>query len=76
MRGYDDGSVEVVNLSRSPEGRKLRLHRNGRIVPFTLTFDGTASFGGWKIELDRPNLKRLEFENGLCRITTKKRSPA
>lgn len=72
LRSYCDGSVEVVNLSRSPEGRKLRLHRNGRIVPFTLTFDGTASFGGWKIELDRPNLKRLEFENGLCRITTKK----
>ena len=73
LRGYDDGSVEVVNLSRSPEGRKLRLHRNGRIVPFTLTFDGTASFGGWKIELDRPNLKRLEFETASVGSRRKKR---
>lgn len=72
LRSYCDGSTEVVNLSRSPEERALKLHRNGRIVPFTLAFDGTASFGGWKIELDRPNLKRLEFESGLCRITAKK----
>ena len=72
VRNYSDGSTEIVNLSRSPEERVLLLHRNGQIIPFSLAFDGTASFSGWKIELDRPNLKRLEFENGRCRITVKK----
>ena len=71
LRSYGDGSTEVVNLSRSPEERALLLHRNGQVIPFPLAFDGIASFGGWKVELDRPNLKRLEFENGRCRITVK-----
>lgn len=75
LRNYADGSTEVVNLSRSPQGRTLLLHRNGQTIPFSLAFDGTVSFGGWKIELDRPNLKRLEFEDGVCRFTTEEPLP-
>lgn len=76
LRNYADGSIEVVNLSRSPQERALLLHRNGQAIPFPLAFDGTASFGGWKIELDRPNLKRLDFENGLCRVVVRETLPA
>ena len=76
LRNYADGSIEVVNLSRSPQERALLLHRNGQAIPFPLAFDGTASFGGWKIELDRPNLKRLDFENGLCRVVVRENLPA
>lgn len=69
LRSYSDGSVETVNLSESRNCRSLLLHRSGQAVPFELECDGTRSFNGWKVELDRPNLKRLSFENGVCRLT-------
>lgn len=68
LRSYADGSVEIVNISRSRETRKLRLVRNGNEYLFELPPDGIRSIGGWKVEIDRPNLKRLAFEDGLCRI--------
>lgn len=71
LRNYADGSTELVNLAESAEKRSLILHRNGQKIPFPLEADGTRSFPGWKVKMDRPNLKRLSFENGLCRLTLK-----
>ena len=71
LRNYADGSTELVNLAESAEKRSLILHRNGQKLPFPLEADGTRSFPGWKVKMDRPNLKRLSFENGLCRLTLK-----
>ena len=71
LRNYADGSAEIVNFSESGRCRKLILHRNGQDIPFPLESDGTRSFPGWIVEMDRPNLKRLIFKNGICRISLK-----
>ena len=71
LRNYADGSTEVVNLAESPATRSLLLHRSGQEIPFPLEPDGTRSFPGWVVKTDRPNLKRLSFENGLCRLSLK-----
>ena len=71
LRNYADGSTELVNFGESAEKRSLLLHRNGQKIPFLLEADGTRSFPGWVVKTDRPNLKRLSFENGLCRLTLK-----
>ena len=68
IRTFADGSCQVVNFSNSQDQRRLCLHRNGRKVVFELPPEGVVSFCGWRIQLDRPNLKRLSFENGFCRI--------
>lgn len=68
LRTYADHSTEIVNFSASPERRALLLHRNGQKIPFVLEAEGTRSFPGWSVKTDRPNLKRLRFENGICRL--------
>ncbi len=71
LRNYADGSTELVNFGESAEKRSLLLHRNRQKIPFLLESDGTRSFPGWIVKTDQPNLKRLSFENGLCRLTLK-----
>ena len=66
VRTFADGSVEIVNFSKSREARRLILRRAGREVPFELAPDGIRSFCNWKVLTDRPNLKRLVFEKGVC----------
>jgi hypothetical protein len=68
VRTYTDGSCQVINFSSSREPRRLCLCRNGGEAVFELPPDGTSFFCGWRVQLDRPNLKRLPFEKGLCRI--------
>ena len=68
LRTYADGSTEVVNFAASPETRALSLKRNGCCTSFELPRDGVRSFAGWQVEIDRPNLKLLQFDNGVCRI--------
>ena len=68
LRSYGDGSTEIINFSSSQEPRKLFLNRNNSVIPFELAPAGVRSFCSWRVELDRPNLKRLTFENGVCRF--------
>ena len=68
LRTYADGSTEILNFSPSRETRGLFLNGNTSRVSFELAPDGVRSFGPWRVELDRPNLKRLLFGNGVCRF--------
>lgn len=68
MRYFADGSVEIINLSASRENRRLTLIRSGSKFEFELSPDGIKSFAPRRILIDRPNLKRLEFEEGICKL--------
>ena len=68
LRTFADNSAEIINYSPSKETRKLIFCRKESQVEFELAYLGVKSFCSWKVELDRPNLKRLTFENGSCRF--------
>ena len=68
LRTFTDGSAEIINFSPSREPRRLVFCRKESRTEFELPFCGIKSFCSWKINIDRPNLKRLSFEEGTCRF--------
>lgn len=68
LRSFTDGSAEIINFSPAQEPRRLVFCRKESRTEFELPFCGIKSFCSWQVRLDRPNLKRLTFEKGICRF--------
>ena len=68
LRTFTDGSAEIINFSPAKESRRLVFCRKESKTEFELPFCGIKSFCSWQVSIDRPNLKRLTFEEGICRF--------